>query len=362
MNLSPVCPFTGAQPNHALRVGFLPLTDCAPIVMAHELGLYGRYGLNVQLQREREWAALRDKLVHGELDAIQALATMPFALQLGLNCEPCECVTGMVLSLQGNAITLSAELRARGVVDGPTLRREIFRTFGRKTWTFGISAAISTHALLLRRWLGSAKIHPDQHVRIIALSPLEMYPNLQLGNLDGYCVGEPWNSLAVDAGAGFCVATSAELAPLHPEKVLLVRRDFAEERADEHVRLIAALIESCRFCDDRANWALLRNALTHLNYVNAPVECMLSDLGVPFNLGTPDALAFRDLTIFHRHNANEPSAARADWILGELIASGLVSSFRVGAFHEGLRKTFRRDVFHEAARIVPCDVRPAVNA
>ena len=352
---------SGGGPRPPLRIGFMPLTDCAPIVMAHELGIYGKFGLHVQLRREREWATLRDKLINGEVDAIQALATMPFALQLGLHCEPCACVTGMVLSLQGNAITLSEDLRRRGVVGGPSLRREVFRTFGRKTLTFGVPSATSTHTLLLRHWLKSAQINPDHHVRIIALSPLEMYPNLKLGNLDGFCVGEPWSSLAVDAGVGFCVATSTALAPLHPEKVLLVRRDFAEDRADEHLRLIAALLESCRFCDDRTNWGTLRSVLTHPNYVNAPVECLLSELDVPVDARPSVVRAFHDQTIFHRHYANDQSPARADWIIGELVASGLVSSFRVAALYEELRKTFRRDLYCEALELVPDEIRLAVN-
>jgi ABC-type nitrate/sulfonate/bicarbonate transport system substrate-binding protein len=315
------------------------------------MGHYAQYELDVKLVRQRSWTALSNKLVNGELDAIHALATFPFSISLGVHCEPCACVTGLVLNLQGNAITLSRALENRGVRDAATLKDEIFRTAGRKTFTFAVPHAVSTHHVLLRQWLRQGGIDPDWQVRIIPVPPTEMFPNLKLGYLDGYCVGEPWNSIAVESGAGICVATSADLAPLHPEKVMLVRRDFAEQRPDEYVRLLAALIESCRFCDVPGNWGLIRDVLTHLNYVNAPKDCLFSETGMNFNLDNSTVRAFHDFAIFHRHRANAPTRERAQWVLDQLVDNALVPGPDATG-RARLLQTFNNDLFSKALALV----------
>jgi ABC-type nitrate/sulfonate/bicarbonate transport system substrate-binding protein len=213
-----------------VRIGFVPLNDCAPIVMAHELGLFEKYDLVVRLSREIGWATVRDKIVYGELDAAHAVAGLVFVCSFGLGVLQTDCLTALVLNLHGNAITLSNELRACGVHDGKTLKFEIERSRGKRLFTFGVAFPFSSHNFILCEWLRAAGIEPRVDVEIVTVPPPQMFPNLRAGNLDGYCVGEPWNSLAVMRRAGWCVATSAELAPLHPEKVLIVRRDFAEER------------------------------------------------------------------------------------------------------------------------------------
>ena len=147
--------------------------------------------------------------------------------------------------------------------------------------------------------------------------PAQMYPTLKLGYIDGFCAGEPWTSLAVEAEAGVCVATSRELAPLHPEKVLMVRHDFAETRASQHERLIAALLEACAFCDQPVNRPLISEMLAQPQYVNAPTDCLKNILGAetPGHKTGPDAAP---LHIFYKYNANEPTDDKATWVLGHL--------------------------------------------
>ena len=218
-----------------LRVGFVPLTDCAPLVMAHELGLFRKFGLNVALSRELGWATIRDKIIHGELEAAHATIGMPMAATLGLGSIACDCLTALVLNLHGNAITLADELWKRGVRDGKTLRDEIHLSRREKIFTFGVVHTFSSHNFLLRDWLTAAGIHPDRDVRIVVVPPPQMVANLKGGNLDGFCAGEPWNSVAVQARVGWCVAASAELAPGPPEKVLMVRQDFAGQCDELHL-------------------------------------------------------------------------------------------------------------------------------
>src|SRR5258706_6379484 len=157
-----------------LRVGFVPLTDCAPLVMAQELGLFRKFGLNVALSRELGWATIRDKVIHGELEAAHAVAGMPVAATLGLGSVPCDCLTALVLNLHGNAITLSEDLWKNGVRDGATLREEILRSRHHKTFTFGVVFPFSSHNFLLRGWLASAGIKPNQDVRIVVVPPPQM--------------------------------------------------------------------------------------------------------------------------------------------------------------------------------------------
>lgn len=300
-----------------LHVGFIPDGDCAPLVYAHESGLFQRYELDVELKRETRWATIRDKVKYGELTAAHAPATLPFISNLELEAGECPSASGMVLSLQGNAITLSRPLWDEGVRDAETLRQRVYRDWGRRTYTFAVVFPHSPQYFLLRRWLKTGGIVPHNEVRIIVLPPAQMFPTLKLGYIDGYCAGEPWTLLATDAGAGVCVATSAELSPLHPEKVLMVRRDFAEDRAGEHERLIAALIEACAFCDRAENRPLLSQILTQPRYVNVPLECLDSSLP-----GTPNAEHGWDRgdnpSIFFRHNANDPTQQKADWVIGQL--------------------------------------------
>jgi two-component system, oxyanion-binding sensor len=248
--------------------------------------------------------------------------------------------------LQGNAITISRRLWDEGVRDAAGLRESIYRHWGRRTLTFGVVFSLSSQEILLRRWLTSAGIAPDVEVRLVAVPPAQMFPTLKLGYIDGYCVGEPWTSVAVEAGVGMCVATSAGLAPLHPERVLMVRQSFAIGRADEHERMVAALLEACAFCDRPENREHLAELLAHPQYVNAPAECIRAGLPGP---GTPSPLA----PIFHRYNANEPSDDKARWIVERLYELIQQDAFKLKNLGRApmLKNVFRKDVYERASAL-----------
>jgi ABC-type nitrate/sulfonate/bicarbonate transport system substrate-binding protein len=333
-----------------LRLGFVPLTDCAPLVMAQELGLFRKYGLGVTLHRELGWATIRDKVIYGELDAAHALAAMPIAATLGLGSIRCDCLTGLVLNLHGNAITLSNDLRERGVHDGPSLKQIVRQLRHERTLTFGAVAPFSSHFFLLRKWLMNSGINPERDVRIVIVPPPQMVANLKAGHLDGFCVGEPWNSVATQSRVGWCMAASAELAPEHPEKVLMVRRDFAEKRANEHTALLAALLDACAFCDEPENHPQLVETLARPEYVGVAEPTLRRGFRGEFEFGNGRARTVQDFVIFHRYDANEPSAAKAAWVLQQLrgIATGLEPS----SFNAALgRRVFRLDLFENALRL-----------
>jgi len=334
------------KPRARLRVGFLPVSDCAPLVIAHEFGLYDKYGVQVELQRETSWKSIHDKIAAGVMDAAHAPGTLPFLARLGLTSEPCDCVTGLVLSLQGNAITLSQELSLRGVHDATTLKDAIRRTTGKRTYTFGVVLPFSSQYFLLCQWLKSAGINPYTDVRIVTASPSEMFPLLSLGYLDGFCAGEPWTTVAVQAGVGHCVSTSAVLSPLHPEKVLMVREDFARKRADEHERLIAALLEACEICDSPDMRADLCAILAAPQYVDAPVECLRPGLVGPFGHVGNGVFSLHGLHVFNRCRANAPTAARAGWITRRFH-----NYLRWRVRPPGLDQIFRPDIFKRAEQL-----------
>lgn len=335
---------------HRLRVGFVPLTDCAPIVMARELGLFEKYGVSVTLSRELGWATIRDKIIYGELDAAHAVVGLPVAATLGVGSVRCDCATALVLNLNGNGITLSNELRRMGITDAAKLRVEIQKLRGERTFTFGIVSPVSTHNFLLRSWLAAAGINPDRDVRIVVVPPPQMVANLKSGNLDGFCAGEPWNSVAVQSRAGWCAAVSAELDPNHPEKVLMVRREFAEQREAEHLALVAALIEACEFCDAPENWDRLISTLARPEYVGASAQALRCGITGEFDFGTGIARTIPDFTIFHRRDANEPSSDKAGWVLQRMRCAGLNLEAEQLNFALG-RQIFRADLFEKALRL-----------
>jgi two-component system, oxyanion-binding sensor len=343
-------PSSFGPPRRELRVGFVPLTDCAPLIMARELGLYRKYGLNVALSRELGWATIRDKVIYGELDAAHAVIGMPVAATLGLGSVACDCITALVLNLHGNAITLSNDLWNRGARDGTSLRNEIRKRGDKKILTFGVVYPFSSHNFLLRDWFAAAGIDPDREARIVIVPPPQMVANLKAGHLDGFCVGEPWNSAAVRSRAGWCVAVSAELAPGHPEKVLMVRGDFEEKRGPEHRALVAALIEACEFCDSPKNRNEIVSVLARPENVGATISDLRRGMDGSFDFGHGVVRTMRDFEVFHRNGANEPSAEMAAWVIQHLRAHRLCKDS--GALTPALgRKVFRGDIFSEAQKL-----------
>jgi len=336
-------PATASRP---LRLGFLALTDAAPLVAAQELGLFAHYGLRVQLSREAGWATIRDKVLFGDLDAAPAPAPMLWAAQLGLGCAPTEVCTGLVLNLHGNAITLSHRLRAAGVTDADTLRVEALRRRGENKLTFGVVFPFSSHHLLLRQWLQAAGLDAERDVRIAIVPPAQMFRNLAAGTLDGYCAGEPWNTLAVQSNEGWCPAWSSALAPGHVEKVLLVRADFARHRAAEHTALIAALAHAAAWCDEPNHRNQLTEMLAAPTYLNLPAKVIAPALLGRFACGDGRVESVPDFHVFSRGDASAPTPGRAAALQAELVSAGLVP--RPLLYPSLPRRLFREDLYREA--------------
>lgn len=334
--------------SRALRVGFVALTDAAPFAVAQHHGLFQKHGLRVELSREVGWATIREKIIYGELDAAQCLAPMLWATHLGIESVPCPVLTGLVLSMHGNALTLSNRLWDAGVRDANSLREEARRRVGERKLTFGVVFAQSSHHVLLRNWLSSGGINPDRDVRIVVVPPAQMFRNLAAGTIDGYCSGEPWNTLAVRENVGWCPTWSA-ISPVSPvEKVLMVTERFATQRATEHEALIGALLEACAWCDDSVNREPLAQLLSSAQYINQSSHVIAPTLLGHFDCGHERVMSVPDFHIFHRNGANVPTEAKAQGLQRDLVQAGLLKPTQATASLPA--QLFREGIFQAAIR------------
>jgi ABC-type nitrate/sulfonate/bicarbonate transport system substrate-binding protein len=343
--MKPSNPRPSVTTARSLRLGFLALTDAAPLVAAQELGFFKRHGLRVVLQREVGWATIREKIIYGELDGATAPAPMLWSAHLGLGCAPSPMLTALVFNLHGNAITLSNALRAEGVHDLASLRTIAKARRGERRLTFGVVFPYSSHHLLLRQWLLSAGIQPDTDVRIAVVPPAQMFRNLEAGTIDGFMAGEPWNSFAVQAGAGWCPTWSAALSPGHIEKVLMVSERFAENRATEHLALVGALAEACAWCDDPQNREEIALILSGAPYLNVRAASIMPALTGRFDCGNGRVENVPDFLVFHRGGVNVPTASQAALLQSELHGAGLLPA---GVDSDLPRRLFREDLYRSA--------------
>ena len=311
------------RPGFPIRIGYIPVTDCVPLIAAQRLDLFARHGLNVSLHCEVGWASIREKLIHGELDATQAVAGMAVALPLGLQGPPVRVITPFIFSLQGNAITLSRSLWNKGVRDASSLKK-LIRSRRDQLLTFGIVSLFSSQNFMLRRWLQQGGIDPDHDVRMLAFPPGLMAENLADGLLDGFCAGEPWGSQAVADGAGWCPAVSQDLLPGHPEKVLIIHERLNEEHPDQVRELCAALSESCEFCEVKENRPTLVKWLVESGSFDVSASVLRRSLIGPFDDGMGKMRESESFHIFAHRNSNQPTAERSAWVADECSHHGLL--------------------------------------
>jgi nitrate/nitrite transport system ATP-binding protein len=333
-----------------LELGFVPLTDCAPLVVAKEKGFFQKHGLEeVTLSREPSWKAIADGIRTKRLDAAQMVAAMPLALTLGMGgAAPTPVSTGLVLSRNGNAITISKRLYEAGVRTAADLQTAI-TTASDRVHTLATVHPASMHNLILRYWLAAAGIDPDLDLHLTVIPPPQMVATLKAGNIDGFCAGEPWNVHAVQAGLGFVIAHDLELWAGHPEKVLGMREDWANQYPQTHLALVKALLEACEYCDDRRNRGEIAELLAHPDYVGADLSYIRAGFLDPYDRGDgkPPELLLR-FNQFHIDMTNCPNRAEGLWILTQLARWGITPFPR--NWIDILDRVRRVDVYTEAAR------------
>jgi ABC-type nitrate/sulfonate/bicarbonate transport system substrate-binding protein len=259
--------YAGAPEQDTVRVGFMPLTDCAALVMASVLGFDRRYGIKIDLRREMSWSSVRDKLCDGALDASHALYGLVTGVHLGLGARRRDMAVLMGLSQNGQAITLSRRLASRGAVDGASLKA-LLPVTGRLTFAHTFPGG--NHALLLNYWLAAHGIDPRSDVRLVTLPPSQMAASLQAGHLDGFCAGEPWSARAVQDSCGVTVATSGQVWRTHPGKVLGAGAAFVRRNPRTCIALVAAVLDAARWIEaDDAHREAAAEVLASPAFINA---------------------------------------------------------------------------------------------
>jgi nitrate/nitrite transport system substrate-binding protein len=319
MVLSSTTPSTvSVQDKEPIKLGFIPLTDCAPIVMAQELGLFKKYGVNVVVSKEASWANVRDKILTGELDGAHCLFSMPFSVYTGVGGkEGSEMRIAMVLSNNGQAITLSKDFCGKVGFKQTNKMAPVVaaKLKADKEVTFAMTFPGGTHDIWLRYWLAAAGVS-QKTSKIITIPPPQMVANMKVGNMDGYCVGEPWNGVAVKQGVGFTEISTQDIWKHHPEKALVVNKQFSETRREDLKNVMKAVLEACKWLDNRANRKKASEVIArYLNTSADVIEArLMGDYNLGCNLGTE--IYTDDYMLFHRNGeTNLPRKSHAIWFM-----------------------------------------------
>jgi len=249
-----------------VKIGFIPLTDCASVVIASEMGFDKKYGLKITPSKEASWAAVRDKLVNGELDASHVLYGLIYGVQLGIGGPKKDMAVLMTLNNNGQAITLSNQLKEKGATDGAKLKALVVRE--KRDYTFAQTFPTGTHAMWLYYWLAANGINPFTDVKNIVVPPPQMVANMRVGNMDGFCVGEPWNARAIADNIGFTAITTQEIWKDHPEKTLGTRLEFVQKYPNTARAMTAAVLEASKYIDTMSNRVKVAQIIAQKSYVN----------------------------------------------------------------------------------------------
>ena len=254
-----------------VKIGFIPLTDCASVVMASVLGFDQKYGIKIVPTKEASWASVRDKLINGDIDAAHVLYGLIYGVQMGVGGPKKDMSVLMTLNHNGQAITLSKKLADKGAVDGASLAALMKKE--PREYTFAQTFPTGTHAMWLYYWLAANGVNPMKDVKVITVPPPQMVANMRVGNMDGYCVGEPWNHRAIADGIGVTAVTTQDIWKDHPEKVLGTTAEFVQKYPNTARAMIAAVLEAGRWIDaSLSNRLKMAETIAATAYVNTSVE------------------------------------------------------------------------------------------
>jgi NitT/TauT family transport system ATP-binding protein len=341
----------------SLTLGFMPLVDCTPLVVAREKGFAAAEGLSLTLVRETSWANIRDRLMIGHFDAAHMLGPMAIAATLGIGHVATPIIVPFSLSLGGNAITVSLDLFAAmvkagtGLASGPmeigrALARVVAqrRAEGGAPLTLAVVHPFSGHNYELRYWLAAVGMHPDRDMSIVVLPPSAMVEALIEHQIDGFCLGEPWNSRAVAADAGVIVVTKSSLWRQGPEKVLACRSCFAERSPARLAVLLRALYRAAEWAGLAENHPELCELLACPGYLAVPAEDIIRSLsGSLIRRAGAVAELIPDFLVFHAYAANFPWQSHALWYYSQMVRWGQIAYSAEGA--NQARQVFRPDLF-----------------
>ena len=333
-----------------VRIGIIALTDCSSIVMAHELGLFRKYGIESTVSKEASWAVIRDRLTLGENQATHMLLGMPYASTMGLLGSPVKpMVIPMYLNRNGQAITLTKTLLDKGAKTPQQIKPLALEAKAKGSpLTFAMTYPPGTHAVWMRYWLGSGGINPDKDVSLITIPPPQMVANMKVGKMDGYCVGEPWNARAIADGIGFTAITTQQMWKDHPEKVLAFTEEFAAKNPKTVKAVMRAVVEAGQWNDKLENRPKMAEVVSQPQYINTSKEIILGRMLGEYDYG--DGRKEKDkfyMTFFDRHTTF-PVKSHGVWWLSQFRRWGMVKE---APDYKGIvDRVHRPDVYREVAK------------
>ena len=356
----------------SLTLGYMPLTDSLPLLVAKEHGFFEQQGLDVTLQQEVSWANIRDKVVVGHIDGAQMLAPMLLATHGGFGGLRKEMVAPMALGLNGNALTISTtlanqlrdqaqtmaaetdkpvpELSSNASVALQCLARQVKqrRDNNESPLVFATVFPFSIHNLLLRHGLASVQIDPDRDIQLVVLPPSQMVDHLKLSHIDGFFAGAPWNTVAIQTGMGECLLSGPDLWPSAPDKVLGVTKDWAER----HPNTLSALIRAVYQAGEWLEYHREEAAQILSRYIRLPEEVLLPALTGQFCCRLDGEVnQLPDMLVFHRYLANYPWSAHGEWFMEQLQRWGWASPDIDSATL--ISECYRQDLYHAALPDTP---------
>ncbi len=337
-----------------VKFGIIALTDCSPIVIAHEKGFFKKYGIRSRISKEASWAVIRDRLSTGDNQATHMLLGMPFASTMGLLGSPKKpMVYPWQLNRNGQAITLKKEFRGKVGADARALKPFVDKAkAGGKPLTFAMTCPPGTHAMWLRYWLASGGIHPgnamggDGDVSFVTIPPPQMVSNMRVGKMDGFCVGEPWNARTIDDGIGYTALTTQDMWADHPEKVCAFTAEFADKNPRTVKAVLKALHEASVWLDNLENRSEQCDIVSQPAYINCPKEILLGRLLGDLDYGDGRKVKDQLPMIFSSRNCNFPQPKYGKWWLTQFRRWGMVDG---APDYDGLvSKVCRPDLYTEA--------------
>jgi nitrate/nitrite transport system substrate-binding protein len=307
-----------------VNIGFIPLTDCSSVVMAAVMEFDKKYGIRIVPSKEASWAAVRDKLVNGELDAAHVLYGLIYGVQMGVGGPKKDMAVLMSINHNGQAITLSKKLHEKGVQDGAGLAALMAKE--KREYVFAQTFPTGTHAMWLYYWLAAHGIHPFSDAKAIVVPPPQMVANMRVGNMDGFCVGEPWNNRAIVDGIGFTANTSQDIWQDHPEKTLGTTAEFVQKNPNTARAMTAAIIDAGRWIDaSLSNRRKTAETVADKSYVNTDKDVILArmlgryDNGIGRSWDDPNAMKF-----YNDGHVSYPYLSDGMWFLTQHRRWGLL--------------------------------------
>jgi len=339
-----------APETSALKFGMIALTDCSPIVIAHEKGLFKKYGINSTVTKGANWAAIRDNLSSGTIQATHMLIGMPIASTMGLMGSPKKpMVIPWLMNRNGQAISLKTEWKGKVADDPKALMPFVKQAQGLgEPLTFAMTFPPGTHAMWMRYYLAAGGINPDKDISLIVVPPAQMVANMKIGKMDGLCVGEPWGARSIADKIGYTSVSTQDIWKDHPEKVCAFTEEFAEKNPKTVKAVLKALHEASVWLDDLGNRPEQCEIVAKATYINCDAKTILGRLQGHFDYGDGRKKEDELYMHFSKRNCNYPQPKYATWFLSQYRRWGMVTG---APDYAGVAKrVMRTDIYEEAMK------------